>query len=349
LRTKQAIDVASATLQPLDSDLTAVAGLGTTGIIVRSGAGTAVTRAVAAGTGLTVADGTGVAGNPTLAADIASQAEAEAGTSSTKLMTPQRTAQAAPGFVQKNFAASTTYTPPTGVKEIYVMVFGSTGGSGATLGRGGVGGPGYAEKKYSTPFTGAPYTITIGAGGVVDGNGGTTSFDTVSITGSGGTTSATGGVGGVATGGDFNANGGAGGLGRTASVVAGGGGGGAGTRAGVGGIGGAAAAGQGGGGGGTGGNDASGVTPGIAATAVDVNALTLPPRYIGDRAAVTFSGGGVPSGQVGGNGAGNSTSVPLRYPVTSYSSGQPTLNFGGLGGQQSFPGLNGYVSILEVY
>lgn len=80
--------------QPLDSDLTALAGLGTTGIIVRSGAGTAVTRAIAAGTGLTVADGTGVSGNPTLSADVASQAEAEAGTSSTKLMTPQRVRQA---------------------------------------------------------------------------------------------------------------------------------------------------------------------------------------------------------------------------------------------------------------
>lgn len=80
--------------QPLDSDLTAVSNLATTGIVVRTGTGTAATRAVAAGTGLTVSNGTGVSGNPTLSADIASQAEAEAGTSSTKLMTPQRVSQA---------------------------------------------------------------------------------------------------------------------------------------------------------------------------------------------------------------------------------------------------------------
>lgn len=80
--------------QPLDADLTALADLGTTGILVRTGAGTAATRAIAAGTGLTVADATGVSANPTLSADLASQAEAEAGTNNTKLMTPLRTAQA---------------------------------------------------------------------------------------------------------------------------------------------------------------------------------------------------------------------------------------------------------------
>ena len=80
--------------QPLDSDLTAVSNLATTGIVVRTGTGTAATRAVAAGTGLTVSNGTGVSGNPTLSADIASQAEAEAGVDNTTLMTPLRTAQA---------------------------------------------------------------------------------------------------------------------------------------------------------------------------------------------------------------------------------------------------------------
>jgi hypothetical protein len=121
--------------QPLDSDLTALAGLGTTGIIVRSGAGTAVTRAIAAGTGLTVADGTGVAGNPTLAADIASQVEAEAGASSTKLMTPERTKQAIDNFATPKLAFSSD-TPvgtgafvditgvPSSAREIEVHFFG---------------------------------------------------------------------------------------------------------------------------------------------------------------------------------------------------------------------------------
>jgi len=53
--------------QPLDADLTAVAGLATTGLIARTGAGTAATRTVT-GTAneITVTNGDGVAGNPTL-------------------------------------------------------------------------------------------------------------------------------------------------------------------------------------------------------------------------------------------------------------------------------------------
>jgi hypothetical protein len=52
--------------QPLSSDLTAIANLTTTGIIVRTGAGTAVTRSIAVGTGLSVSNGNGVSGNPTI-------------------------------------------------------------------------------------------------------------------------------------------------------------------------------------------------------------------------------------------------------------------------------------------
>lgn len=56
-----------ADLQPLDSDLTAVAGLSTTGIIVRTGAGTAATRSIAtSGTGLSISNADGVANNMTI-------------------------------------------------------------------------------------------------------------------------------------------------------------------------------------------------------------------------------------------------------------------------------------------
>lgn len=54
-------------VQPFDSDLQAIADLGTTGIIVRSGSGTAVTRTIT-GTAnrITITNGDGVAGNPTV-------------------------------------------------------------------------------------------------------------------------------------------------------------------------------------------------------------------------------------------------------------------------------------------
>lgn len=55
-----------AAAQPLDADLTAIAALATTGLIARTGAGTVATRTVTASTGITVANGSGVSGNPTV-------------------------------------------------------------------------------------------------------------------------------------------------------------------------------------------------------------------------------------------------------------------------------------------
>jgi hypothetical protein len=53
--------------QPLDSDLTAVAGLSTTGIVVRTGSGTATTRTITGTSNeVAVSNGDGVSGNPTL-------------------------------------------------------------------------------------------------------------------------------------------------------------------------------------------------------------------------------------------------------------------------------------------
>jgi hypothetical protein len=57
--------------QPLDSDLTALAALSSTGIVVRTGAATYTLRSVAVGTGLTVTNGSGVSGDPTVALDTA--------------------------------------------------------------------------------------------------------------------------------------------------------------------------------------------------------------------------------------------------------------------------------------
>lgn len=62
--------VAASTYQPLDSDLTAVAGLAGTGLVTRTGTGAATTRTITSGTGITVTNGDGVAGNPTIVANV---------------------------------------------------------------------------------------------------------------------------------------------------------------------------------------------------------------------------------------------------------------------------------------
>lgn len=69
--------------------------LATNGVVARTATGTITARTIAQGTGITVTNGDGVAGNPTIAATLASQAQAETGTDNTVLMTPLRVAQAA--------------------------------------------------------------------------------------------------------------------------------------------------------------------------------------------------------------------------------------------------------------
>ena len=53
-------------VQAFDSDLTAVAGLSSTGIISRTGTGTAAVRTITASTGISISNGDGVSGNPTI-------------------------------------------------------------------------------------------------------------------------------------------------------------------------------------------------------------------------------------------------------------------------------------------
>ena len=53
--------------QPVDVDLTALAELSTSGIVIRTGTGTATTRSIVAGTAISVTNGNGVANSPTVA------------------------------------------------------------------------------------------------------------------------------------------------------------------------------------------------------------------------------------------------------------------------------------------
>ena len=79
--------------QSIDPTLTAFANFNTNGLITQIATDTFTGRTLTAGSGVTIINGDGVAGNPTVVVDLASQAEAEAGTDNTKLMTPLRTEQ----------------------------------------------------------------------------------------------------------------------------------------------------------------------------------------------------------------------------------------------------------------
>jgi hypothetical protein len=81
--------------QPLDADLTALAALTGTGFIARTGSALFSGRTITGTSNqITVTDGDGVSGNPTIAAVVASQADAQAGTDNAKLMTALRTKEA---------------------------------------------------------------------------------------------------------------------------------------------------------------------------------------------------------------------------------------------------------------
>lgn len=159
---------------------------------------------------------------------IASQAEAEAGTNNTNLMTPLRTAQAIAalaGLQNISIATSTATSPftiPAGVTSLFVVAEGGGGGGGGgydsggrnpTVRLGGSGGHGGQAISYLTGQTpGATIAYTIGAGGAGNNSGagsagGTTTTGTISCTGGAGGTSANAGAAGV-DGADGTASGG---------------------------------------------------------------------------------------------------------------------------------------------
>lgn len=144
----------------------------------------------------------------------ATQAEAEAGTSTTKLMSPDRVKQAidklGTAAVTQIFTSSDTWVKPTGLSPsaiVRVEMWSGGGGGGRNTsssdsGGGGGGGGGYAVVHFLAADLPATVVVTVGAGGagatsVVGGNGGASSFGTsLTVFGGGGGSSNVGGTGG---------------------------------------------------------------------------------------------------------------------------------------------------------
>lgn len=147
-------------------------------------------------TGITDADG----GTVFSTADIASQAQAEAGANNTTVMTPLRAAQAIgalggiAGVNVQSFASSGTYTPTPGYRfALCLLVGGGGGGGGSSSTTNGTCGGAGATVIGAINLSGlAPQTVTIGTGGAGGGTGllngtagGTTSIGSLITAGGG--------------------------------------------------------------------------------------------------------------------------------------------------------------------
>lgn len=240
----------------------------------------------------------------------------------------------------RRFTSGTTYTPDAAVTEFWALVIGAYSNWIAHPTYGGIAGPGYSEKRYSSP-TGS-YSYGIGAAGISAGASGTTTFDVMTVTGATGTTGNSGGTSpGVGSGGDHNASGGHGG--NSYSTLKRGGNGAAGSRAGDGGAGANANSSNVGGGGGTGG-DASGHDGGPAATvkaaaAYDFSALL---KY----GIEYFAAGETSVNTYGGKGASGGLNFDTEYPYNRLMPREELLYQASYGAIPN-AGADGVIFIIE--
>jgi hypothetical protein len=104
-------------VQAYSAELTAESGLAATGMIVRNGAGARTVRTIAAGAGISVSNGDGVAGNPTISAAVTS---VQGNTGAVTVSVPVTSVQGATGAVSvtnvsyAGFAGSAGYASSAG-------------------------------------------------------------------------------------------------------------------------------------------------------------------------------------------------------------------------------------------
>jgi hypothetical protein len=175
-------------VQVWDADLDAVAGLSSTGIIARTGAGTAATRTLTApAAGVTVSNGDGVAGNPTLAlandlaaleglsgTGIARRTGPDAWSTGTAVANTELAAMAT-GTIKGNVSGSTATPSDLTATQVTAALNAMVGDSGSGGTKGLVPAPGpndAANEKYLKAD--GTWQIPAGGGG---GGAGTSDYD----------------------------------------------------------------------------------------------------------------------------------------------------------------------------